>query len=262
VPVAHESGEADDQSVGEAQHRLRLAGRRHVREVLDVDAVRVDDDARRRHAARLDVAGEHARDRQHRVGVAPRSAFGPRGESREAQRPMRAALLGQRRVHLEQERDAEAPARDGARELVQVVALVDDVGTERARRTQEPRNRDGVVRELRDLVQRRRGDALGAMHPADLRPHRAARIARLGGRERRADDEHLVPERAQVAHHLVDMDGLAVARRGAMVVEDAQATRRCGRLGHAAASAIGCGVSATTRRRNASNISSAQIDWL
>ena len=60
------------------------------------------------HAAGGDMTGQHPGDRQHDVGASPGFGLGPAGQSRQAEPAELRAFVGQRRIHFEQQRDAQA----------------------------------------------------------------------------------------------------------------------------------------------------------
>ncbi len=80
-----------------------------------VDAIGDDDDAFGRDARCSDMAGEDAGDGQDEIRVVPGTSLGPAGQPGQTQPTAVAApFFGQRRIHFEQQRDAEFVAQHAA----------------------------------------------------------------------------------------------------------------------------------------------------
>ncbi len=126
------------------------------------------------------------------------------------------ALVYQRGVHLQQQRQAQFALGHEAGQQEQVVAFVDDVGPELARGGHELAVGHHAVAQFHELVERARQHGLEAVHPAHIVAHAAFVAADRGG-----DDAHLVAQAAQGLDHFLDVHGLAVLAGGAVVVEDA-----------------------------------------
>ena len=208
MPGAHEANEAQ-------HHRRRGPGRGLCGEPLQYHPVGDHLDPVARHAGCGDHVAQHPGYRQYPVRRPPHRLLGPMRHAPQPQPGMRDALLRQRRVHLQQVRHPQLAREPFARQVIQVVALIDRL---RAKCLGGPPQREiggDVVGKFRDLPQRTR------QQPAQP-GHNPAFAAEAGGRVvGRPHHHHLMPGIAQGGDQFLDMNALPVARLDAVAVENA-----------------------------------------
>ena len=121
---------------------------------LQHHAVRHHARALRRDAGREHVAAQHLRHRQHGIGAAPDISFRRPRQPPQSQPAMLFALLGERRIHLEEKGHRRAFREPGAGQEKKIVALVDQVRPQLPAGPREAAIRRNIVGQLGQLRER------------------------------------------------------------------------------------------------------------
>ena len=98
------------------------------------------------------MAGQHLGDRQDDVRTAPDKTLRGTGQTLQPQPAEANALLGERRIHFQQQRHAAAPRRPASCDVEEVGALINHIWAEGPRRARQPRGGDQPIGHLGQLA--------------------------------------------------------------------------------------------------------------
>ena len=224
MPVAYKTGEAQHHRSLKAEPHLRCIGHGRIGEVRAVDTVGHNMNAFGRDTARTHMISQHFRHGQYGISPAPCSSFCPAGKSLQSQTAaVLRALQHQGRVHLQQQRNTQAPFNHEAGKQEKVVALVNHMRLKIAGGGHQLAIGHQVVGQLHQLVSGLGQHGFEAMHPIHVAAHATTTLnhrIRIGFRRAWCHHTHFVPLAAQGVDHLYDVDSLTIFRSGAVVVED------------------------------------------